>query len=163
MENWKPGLTVSIWGKSWGCNGGTSLLCPLLLSRSSSPCRPLWSVSLWLLSHLRPPCLIWLLEPLPKPIFSCWNFLARAPLKLMMESLKMTLEAKRKQQKTWNQLQSICSSVIHLRAPISHVKQKMWFIIHISPVQPWLKQTTLMKCWFHASGTLFQIREYLEL
>jgi hypothetical protein len=26
-----------------------------------------------------------------------------------------------------------------------------------------LKQTTLMKCWFHASETPFQIREYLEL
>ena len=113
--------------------------------------------------HPRPPCLVPLPEPLPKPIFSCWKFLAWVPLKLMMESLKMTLEAKHKQQKTWNHLESICSSPIHLRAPVSHVKQKIWFIIYISPVQPWLKQTTLMKCWFHASGTPFQIREYLEL
>jgi len=112
--------------------------------------------------HARPPCLVWQLEPLPKPIFSCWKCLASAPLKLMMESLKMTLEVKHKQ-KTWNHLESICSSTIHLRAPVSCVKQKTWFIIHISPVQPWLKQTTLMKCWFHASGTPFQIREYLEL
>lgn len=119
----------------------------------------LWSV---LPRHARPPCLVWQREPLPKPIFSCWKFLASAPLKLMMESLKMTLEAKHKQQKTWNHLESICSSTIHLRAPVSHVKQKIWFIIHISPVQPWLKQTTLMKCWFHASGTPFQIRGYLE-
>lgn len=105
------------------------------------------------------PCL----ATLPKPVFSCWKFLAWAPLKVVMESLKMTLEAKQKQQKTWNYLELICWSVILLRAPISHVQQKIWFIIHISPAQPWLKQTTLMKCWFHASETPFQIREYLEL
>lgn len=138
--------------------GGMSLLCPLLFPL---PCAH--SSGLFVLPrHPTPPCLVWQLEPLPKPIFSCWKFFAWAPLKLMMESLKTTLEAKHKQ-KTWNHLESICSSAIHLRVPVSHVKQKIWFIIYISLVQPWLKQTTLMKCWFHASGTPFQIREYLEL
>lgn len=101
--------------------------------------------------HSRPPCLVWQLEPLPKPGLVVGKFLASAPLEVNERNLWNDIRSK-----TWSSGRREATSSLSVQARSTSellfpYKQKIWFIIHISPVQPWLKQTTLMKCWFHAS------------
>lgn len=52
--------------------------------------------------------------------------------------------------KTWKHLASICSSVIHFRAPISHVKQNMIYNLYlVGAILLKEKKNSLMKHWLY--------------